>query len=237
MRPWSKLFLLTVVIVTGAARADKYCVTCGPSSPTGTKPFLCESTLVGGEAGRVECGVRNPGCQITFYDGRICGPGTYVKSRQSAKAHVKWSISHEGCSVFSGDSRRSAADLRGCYMGKEGHNDEALFQISSLSDAELDELTTESVNEIKSEVIGNFSWVCDHERQGAEIHGMLARNDVGGIRGRYSSFQHHNPNAVNQLAGVPDSYVRLLVQSHCPPRAPETREHQRPDHDHGKDHK
>lgn len=226
-------------IVASSLYADKYCVTCSPSSPTGTRPFVCESSL-GGEAGRIECGVKNSGCQITYYDGRVCGPGTYVKSRVSAKAHVKWSITHEGCAVFRGNDRRGAAELRSCYLGKEGHNDEALFQIGSLSDAELDELTTESVHEIQNEVIGNFDWVCHHERQGAAIHQMLARNDFGAIRATYSQYQRHNPNAVNQLAGVSDAYVRSLVESHCPPRASETkppRERPDHDHDHGHDHR
>ena len=217
------------------AFADKYCVVCGPNSPTGTRPFVCQATT-GGEVGKVECGLRNPGCQITFYDGRVCGPGTFVKSRASAKAHVKWSIFHEGCPVFAGDTRRSASELRGCFMDKEGHNDEALFQISSHSDAELEDLISESVAEIQNETVQNFSWVCDHEKQGAEIHQMLARNDIGGIRGRFAQYQNHNPNARNQLAAASDSFVRSLVQSHCPPTSAPKREPREP-HDHGRDHR
>jgi hypothetical protein len=146
---------------------------------------------------------------------------TYTKSRESLKQHVKWCIFHEGCGLFAGDTRVDLGGIRNCFMVKETHNKEARYQISAHDDTVLGEVVNESVAEIKQEVVGNFHWVCDHEKQGSAMHGMLGRGDIGGIRSLYSRYQQHNPNARNQLAGVPDSYVSFLVQQHCPNVAPD----------------
>jgi len=219
---------VAMLAVTLSVRADKYCVVCGPSWGT----FTCES-VTGGEVGRVECGLRNPHCQVTYYDGRVCGPATFVKNRDRAKQNLKWTIFHEGCSVFAADDRRSVAEIRNCAMDKEHHNEEAQFQISSEPDDELNMIIDESIAEIQKETIQNFDWVCDHEKQGGAMHDMLAKNDIGGIRNLYANYQHHNPNAVNQLAAASDTYVRSLVNSACPPTREEKRERDlsnHPDH-------
>ena len=142
---------------------------------------------------------------------------TYEKSRASLKTHVKWCIFHEGCGIYAGDTRAEIGGLRNCFMVRESHNKEAKYQISAHDDATLSDVIDESVNEIRAETVENFKWVCEHEREGATMHRLLARNDFGAIRRLYEGRQQHNPNARNQLAAASDSYLRHLVTNACPP--------------------
>lgn len=198
--------------------ADKYCVTCSPSSPQGTRPFRCEATT-GGEIGRVECGIKNQGCQVTFYDGRVCGPGDCSYNRPEGKQNLKWCVFHEGCNVFDGSNRKPAEDVRSCCFGFQEHNDNALCQVRKIPGQDLsgiiDEIAQEVPNEFQAAV--NFSWVCDHERQGARIHELAKNKRFGEIRAIYGAFQAHNPNARNILAAVSDDGLMALVANNCPP--------------------
>lgn len=208
----TKYIVLGLLLIASAAIADDFCVTCPPSA----RSFKCVSNL-GGEFGRIECGVRNSGCSVTFFDGRTCG--NFVKDPFSLRAHVKWAIFHEGCNVFAGNNMRSAAELRGCYLGVQRHNDEAIFQINNAGDPELTAVTQQVSAEIPAEfqLPTNFYWVCEHEGLGRLIHDLRARGDFGGIRGIYANAQGHNPNARNLLAAMSDDQVASTVDGSCPP--------------------
>lgn len=214
-----KMLAIVLLFLPGQLAADKYCVSCAPKpqSMQGSKPFMCESTT-GGEFGRIECGLRNSGCQITFYDGRFCGPDSCTYNFGSLKSHVKWCIFHEGCAVWNGEQQNPSEEIKSCCFDHQTHNDEATCQLKKAPLADFEKAVLDSVNDIPGEfqVPTNFRWVCEHEGQGGTMHALLAQGNIGGIRGVYHHYQKHNPNARNLLAALKDSIVRQLTLKHCP---------------------
>lgn len=97
---WSMciLFLLfNCGLFVSAVSADDYCITC----PSPYQRFKCESpSWCGGDCGQVWCGVKNPGCSSTYYDGRYCTPVNTLSSRAKGESSVsKTKVQQEPGSV------------------------------------------------------------------------------------------------------------------------------------------
>lgn len=92
-------------------------------------------------------------------------------------------------------------------------------QVRKIPSEDLLQIIGEIIQEVPNEfqVAVNFSWVCDHERQGARIHDLAKDSKFGEIRAIYGALQAHNPNARNILAAVSDDGLRALVANNCPP--------------------
>lgn len=61
-----RVVALLVLGCCGLFGDNDYCVRCRNGQVK-----KCHSDI-GGEVGMVECGVRNPGCSISYFDGRYC---------------------------------------------------------------------------------------------------------------------------------------------------------------------
>lgn len=130
-------------------------------------------------------------------------------------AHVEWSITHEGCDVYSGNTPRPLDLLRMCFLEKESHNPEASDLLRQATVAELDGAIKEAVKRAYSDyhIPENFEWVLSHENQLGLFRELADSEDYPRIRAIYRELQSHNPNARNALSAIKDQQIQELLDA------------------------
>jgi subtilisin family serine protease len=130
-------------------------------------------------------------------------------------AHLEWSVSHEGCDVYSGNDPRPLDLLRMCFLEKESHNPQATDLLRQATAAELERAIKEAVKRAYTDyqIRENFEWVLSHENQLGVFRELAESQDYLRIRVIYRESQSHNPNARNALSAVKDQQIQGLLDA------------------------
>jgi Subtilase family len=129
------------------------------------------------------------------------------------QSHVEWSIAHEGCDAFSGNTPKSPETMRSCFLIKESHNPEAFNLLKSVSVEELS-LAIKRALPLAYEhyqIPANFEWVLSHEHQLELFRDLDRSGNYRRIRMTYYRLQEHNPNARYVLSAVSDDQIKSLL--------------------------
>lgn len=127
--------------------------------------------------------------------------------------HIIWSIAHEGCSAFSGNTLNPPETMRGCFLAKEVRNAEATTLLRVVPPDQLADNIRQSLTFAydQYQIPANFEWVLSHENQ-LELFRELGRSkDYRQIRTIYYRKQQHNPNAKNVLSAISDVQIQELL--------------------------
>jgi len=127
--------------------------------------------------------------------------------------HIAWSIAHEGCAAFSGNTLNPPKALRECFLQKERHNEEATRLLRELSSDELARAIEQSLPLAykQYQIPANFEWVLSHEHQLNLFRELGRSKGYSRIRTIYYLRQLHNPNAKNVLNAVSDEQIQGLL--------------------------
>src|ERR1700733_2131033 len=134
-------------------------------------------------------------------------------AQTSVQNHIVWSIAHEGCSAFSGNTLNPPETMRACFLSKETRNPEATTLLKAVPSDQLAEIIKQALPFafVQYQIPANFEWVLSHESQ-LELFRELGRSkSYGQIRTLYYRKQLHNPNAKNVLSAISDLQIQELL--------------------------
>jgi subtilisin family serine protease len=129
------------------------------------------------------------------------------------QGHILWSIAHEGCKAYSGNTLNPPEIMRACFLAKESRNEQATKLIRDQSTDELAEKIKQSlpIAYDQYQIPAQFEWVLSHEHQ-LELFRELGRTGhYRRLRSIYYQLQQHNPNAKNVLSAVSDAQIQELL--------------------------
>jgi subtilisin family serine protease len=161
--------------------------------------------------------------EVVMRGSRICflilcflGASCYRTSGQDASSlanDLAWSIAHEGCDLYVGNSQRSLSELRACFVRSQHDSPETANKIRACSSNVLTEAIRSAIelSFSKYQIEQNFEWVVVHEGQLQSFRDLAADGKFSVIRKRYYALQEHNFDARNNLSAVSDKQIVSML--------------------------